>query len=90
MNHIFPEPIKNLPKADIPLEGVTAYLSQSDTHQILFIEFDPIVYLHESMGIIPQLDHAIQQGQLEEAADYIRQVAEVETKAYTELSELVA
>jgi quercetin dioxygenase-like cupin family protein len=39
MNHVFPQPIRNLPQADIPLEGVTAYLSQSDTHQILFMEF---------------------------------------------------
>ncbi len=39
MNQIFPEPIKNLPEADIPLAGVTAHLSQSDTHQILFMEF---------------------------------------------------
>lgn len=51
---------------------------------------NPIAHLHESMGIIPRLTHAIQQGDLEEAADHIRQVAEVETKAYTELSELVA
>lgn len=29
MNQIFPEPIRNLPKADIPLDGLTAYLSQS-------------------------------------------------------------
>ncbi|TYT75332.1 cupin domain-containing protein [Desulfobotulus mexicanus] len=37
---IFPEPIRKLPKADIPLNGITAYLSQSDTHQILFMQFD--------------------------------------------------
>ncbi len=40
MSHVFPEPIKNLPEADIPLDGVTAYLSQSDTHQILFMEIE--------------------------------------------------
>jgi hypothetical protein len=39
MSEIFPEPIRNLPEADIPLEGIKAYLSQSDTHQILFMEF---------------------------------------------------
>ena len=33
MQEVFPEPIKNLPKADIPLDGITAYLSQSDTHR---------------------------------------------------------
>jgi hypothetical protein len=41
MNHIFPGPIRNLPKADIPLDGLTAYLSQSDIHQI---KFDTIRY----------------------------------------------
>ncbi len=47
MNHVFPEPIKNLPEADIPLAGVTAHLSQSDTHQILFMEFETDVDLPE-------------------------------------------
>ena len=36
MRSIFPEPIQNLPRADIPLKGLKAYLSQSETHQILF------------------------------------------------------
>jgi quercetin dioxygenase-like cupin family protein len=40
MTDIFPEPIRNLPLADIPLEGLKAYLSQADNHQILFMEFD--------------------------------------------------
>ena len=40
MPEIFPEPIRNLPEADIPLSGLTAYLSQSDDHQILFMQFD--------------------------------------------------
>ena len=39
MVEIFPEPIRNLPQADIPLDGITAYLSQADNHQILFMEF---------------------------------------------------
>ncbi len=55
MNPVFPEPIKNLPQADIPLEGVTAYLSQSDTHQILFMAFEKDVDL-------PEHDHADQVG----------------------------
>ncbi|MBW1748557.1 MAG: cupin domain-containing protein [Deltaproteobacteria bacterium] len=33
MTETFPKPIRDLPEADIPLEGVKAYLSQSDTHQ---------------------------------------------------------
>jgi quercetin dioxygenase-like cupin family protein len=37
----------NLPKADVPLDGVTAYLSQSDTHQMLFMEFAEDVNLTE-------------------------------------------
>lgn len=39
MTEIFPEPIRNLPQADIPFDGITAYLSQADNHQILFMEF---------------------------------------------------
>ena len=30
MNTIFPEPIRKLPEADIPLEGLKAYLSQAE------------------------------------------------------------
>jgi hypothetical protein len=39
MSEIFPEPIRNLPEADIPLDGIKAYLSQAENHQILFMEF---------------------------------------------------
>ncbi|HOQ10238.1 MAG TPA: cupin domain-containing protein [Syntrophomonadaceae bacterium] len=54
---IFPEPIRNLPEADIPLKGVKAYLSQADDHQIIFMEFVEDVDLpeheHESQwGIV--------------------------------------
>ena len=57
MTEIFPEPIKNLPQADIPIKGLKAYLSQADTHQILFMEFSKNVELpehsHESqMGVV--------------------------------------
>ena len=55
MNKIFPEPIRNLPKADIPLDGITAYLSQSDTHQILFMQF-------EKDADLPEHAHAAQMG----------------------------
>ena len=55
MNHVFPIPIRNLPEADIPLDGLTAYLSQSDTHQILFMEFEKNVDL-------PEHSHADQVG----------------------------
>lgn len=39
MSKKFLGPIRNLPQADIPLKGLRAYLSQSDNHQILFMEF---------------------------------------------------
>jgi hypothetical protein len=45
MSQIFPDPIRNLPA--IPLEGIKAYLSQSDTHQIIFMEFEKDVDLPE-------------------------------------------
>lgn len=57
MSKIFPEPIRNLPEADIPLEGVKAYLSQSENHQIIFMEFSEDIevpeHSHESQwGIV--------------------------------------
>jgi quercetin dioxygenase-like cupin family protein len=55
MSAIFPKPITELPEADIPLEGIKAYLSQSDTHQIIFMEFEKDVDL-------PEHSHAAQAG----------------------------
>lgn len=55
MNKLFPETIRNLPEADIPLDGITAYLSQSDTHQILFMQF-------EEDADLPEHSHAAQMG----------------------------
>ncbi len=57
MSEIFPEPIRNLPEADIPLDGVRAYLSQSGNHQMLFMEFSEDVevpeHSHESQwGVV--------------------------------------
>ena len=54
---IFPEPIQQLPEANIPLSGLTAYLSQSEQHQIIFMQFSEDVDLpehtHESQwGIV--------------------------------------
>ncbi|HOE57927.1 MAG TPA: cupin domain-containing protein [Bacillota bacterium] len=43
----FPDPILKLPKADIPLEGITAFLSQGENHQIIFMEFSNDVDLPE-------------------------------------------
>lgn len=47
MSNIFSQSIKNLPKADIPLKGISAYLSQAENHQIIFMEFDEDVDLPE-------------------------------------------
>jgi quercetin dioxygenase-like cupin family protein len=55
MKEIFPESIKNLPEADIPIEGLKAYLSQSEKHQVLFMEFKKDVDL-------PEHSHASQTG----------------------------
>ncbi len=57
MSNIFPDPILNLPKADIPMKGLKAYLSQASDHQILFMEFDEDIevseHFHESQwGIV--------------------------------------
>ena len=47
MSNIFPEIIINLPRADIPIPGLCAYLSQARGHQILFMEFDEDVDIPE-------------------------------------------
>jgi quercetin dioxygenase-like cupin family protein len=46
-NSIFPEPIKNLPEADIPIDGIHAFLSQSTNHQVIFMEFEKDAELKE-------------------------------------------
>ena len=55
MSEIFPKPIRELPEADIPIDGIKAYLSQSDSHQIIFMEFVKDVDL-------PEHSHAAQIG----------------------------
>ena len=57
MNKIFPAPIEKFPQADIPIDGVTAYLSQAENHQIIFMHFEKDIDLpehsHESQwGIV--------------------------------------
>ena len=47
MSEIFPEPIRSLPEADIPLDGIKAYLSQAENHQILFMQFSEDVEVPE-------------------------------------------
>jgi quercetin dioxygenase-like cupin family protein len=55
MKHIFPEPIRSLPEADIPLSGIKAFLSQAENHQIIFMQFEEDVDL-------PEHSHAAQVG----------------------------
>ena len=47
MSTIFPEPIIKLPEADIPIKGISAFLSQGDDHQIIMMEFAEDVDLPE-------------------------------------------
>ena len=47
MNDLFPSPILSLPKADIPLDGIRAFLSQGKNHQIIFMQFEKDVELTE-------------------------------------------
>jgi quercetin dioxygenase-like cupin family protein len=74
MSEIFPQPIRDLPEADIPLEGIKAYLSQSDSHQIIFMEFEKDVDL-------PEHSHAAQVGIVLEGK--IELTIDGETASYT-------
>jgi quercetin dioxygenase-like cupin family protein len=47
MKSIFPNPILELPEADLGFEGVRAYLAQGSGEQILFMQFDKDVDLPE-------------------------------------------
>ncbi len=55
MDNIFPELIKKLPKADIPVKGVEAFLSQGPDHQVVFMEFAEDID-------VPEHEHAAQWG----------------------------
>ena len=47
MSKVFPDPILGLPEADVPIDGVRAYLSQSEGHQVVFMEFSKDVVVPE-------------------------------------------
>jgi quercetin dioxygenase-like cupin family protein len=55
MEHIFPEPITQLPQADMPFTNYEAYISQAENHQIIFMQF------HEEL-ILPEHSHESQWG----------------------------
>jgi len=44
---LFPDPIFKLPEADIPLPGISAYLSQAADHQVIFMSFSQDIDLAE-------------------------------------------
>ncbi|MFX1420365.1 MAG: cupin domain-containing protein [Promethearchaeota archaeon] len=47
MSEIFPEPILKLPRADIPIDGLKAYIAQGEHFQILYMEFEKDVIIEE-------------------------------------------
>ncbi len=49
----FPSEIENLPLAAVPIQGIRAYLSQADSHQVVFMEF-------EEDAILPEHTHESQ------------------------------
>jgi quercetin dioxygenase-like cupin family protein len=40
MADVFPESVRKLPQADIPLPGLHAWLLQGENQQVLFMQFD--------------------------------------------------
>lgn len=55
LKSIFPQFITNLPQAQIPIEGLVAYLVQGDNQQVLFMEF-------EKETLVPEHSHEAQWG----------------------------
>ena len=51
----FADLIRNLPEADIPVEGVRGWLLENDTHQVVFFDIDPI-------AVVPPHSHCAQWG----------------------------
>lgn len=47
ISDVFPKPIRSLPEADVPLEGVKAYLAQGNNFQIIFMGFEKDVSVPE-------------------------------------------
>jgi quercetin dioxygenase-like cupin family protein len=55
VSKVFPNPVLRLPEADVPIDGVRAYLSQSNDHQIVFMEFS-------KDAVVPEHSHESQWG----------------------------
>jgi len=47
MTQTFPQPITTLPEADIPINGIKAFLSLGENHQIRFMVFVEYAHLSE-------------------------------------------
>jgi len=43
----FAKPITDLPEADIPFRGARGWISQGESHQIVFFQMDPIAEVSE-------------------------------------------
>jgi quercetin dioxygenase-like cupin family protein len=54
-NDIYPDIIKNLPKAEISFKGIKGWLSQGKDHQIVFFDIEPI-------GEVTEHSHGAQWG----------------------------
>ena len=51
---VYPEVITRLPEADIPFEGVRAWVLQADTSQLVFFEFEADAKVPEHSHSYPQ------------------------------------
>ena len=49
MKKIFPDIIANLPEADIPVEGLQAFLFQGENQQLIFMSFEKDVEIPEHL-----------------------------------------
>lgn len=47
MTHDFPKLIVDLPEADIPFDGMKAWISQGKDHQIVFFDIEPVGEVRE-------------------------------------------
>jgi quercetin dioxygenase-like cupin family protein len=47
MKSIFPDPIKNLPEANMPFSNYEAYLFQGENQQVIFMQFNENINLPE-------------------------------------------
>jgi len=47
MTNNFPEPIENLPEAEVPFDGIKTRLLQGKNHQIVFMKFEKDIDIPE-------------------------------------------